>query len=144
MQGNIDPEVLNPRQYFDFLNQVINENKVIGCVFVRRVISSIFYALFNYWGAKRYKSGKKGSGPNGDSYRLDDFFKELSGKGLGYAIYEIFVHRVAADHYVLNPNRISIWVRPWKGLQDDVEISRDKLSELLVYAYEILDYLENK
>ena len=140
--GSLDPEALNPRSYLAYLKQFAANNKSLDQVFVRRIIGSIFYALYNYWAAKSYLKGKRGDGPYQDSFRLSDFFTDMVKLGLEDAIYRIFIHRVAADHYVLNPTRIKVVTRPWKDVEVDVEINRDKLVKLLDLALTVLDFLE--
>ena len=56
--------------------------------------------------------------------------------------YPLFLYRVAADHYILNPTRAELADKPWKGVQENVEINYDVLETLLNLAYDILKYLE--
>ena len=140
--GSLDPESLNPRRYLVYLKQFVSTSNAMDQVFVRRIIGSIFYALYNYWAAKTYSRGRRGDGPYRDSFRLSDFFTDMISLGLEDAIYRIFIYRVAADHYVLNPTKIRIITKPWKDVEIDVEISQDKLVKLLDLAIQILDFLE--
>lgn len=144
MQGcTSNPERLNPRQLIDYLKQVIVDKRdSLNEVFIRRIISAIFFALFNYWAIKNYAKGNRGNGPYGDSFKLSTFFEDLVNKGLDHAIYPIFLYRVAADHYVLNPTRVELLTRPWKSLQENIEINYEVLDKLLRLAYEVLEYLE--
>lgn len=142
-EGASEPERLNPRRFIDYLKRfVINKGTVLDEVFVRRAISALFFALFNYWGLKIYVKGKREDGPYGDSFRLQTFFEDLLSNGLDYAVYPIFLYRVSADHYVLNPTRVVLLSRPWKGTQENVEINYNVLVTLLDLAYDILEYLE--
>jgi len=78
----------------------------------------------------------------GDSFRLSTFFENLLSKGLDYAIYPLFLYRVGADHYIPNPTTVVLLSKPWKDVQENVEINYDVLEMLLESAYDILDYLE--
>jgi len=139
-----DPEKLNPRQFIDYLKVFVDNRKtVLDEVFIRRIISVIFFALFNYWALKSYIKGKRGDGPYKDSFRFNMFFEDLLRQGLEYAIYPIFLYRVGADHYILNPTRVELTSKPWKGEQDDVKICYHALEKLIDLAYDILEYLEN-
>jgi len=137
------PERLNPRQLMDFLKQFVTRKRtILNEVFIRRAVSAIFFALFNYWALKSYIKGKRGNGPYGDSFRLSTFFEDLLSKGFDYAVYPLFLYRVGADHYILNPTRVELTSKPWKGVQEDIEINYDVLETLLDLAYDILEYLE--
>ncbi len=142
-ESSSNPERLNPRQLMDHLKQfVANKRTTLNEVFIRRIVSAVFFALFNYWALKSYIKGKRGDGPYGDSFRLSTFFEDLLSKGFDYAIYPLFLYRVGADHYILNPTTVVLLSKPWKGVQENVEINYDVLEMLLESAYDILDYLE--
>ena len=138
-----DPEGLNPCQLMDYLKQlVVNKRTILNEIFIRRVISAIFFSLFNYWALKSYTKGKRGDGPYRDSFRFLTFFEDLHRNGFEYAIYSFFLYRVGADHYILNPTRVELNSKSWKGVQEDAEINYDVLETLLDLAYGILEYLE--
>ncbi|MCE4610580.1 MAG: hypothetical protein F7B17_01250 [Desulfurococcales archaeon] len=86
--------------------------------------------------------GKRGDGPNSDSFSLSMFFEDLLARGLDYAIYPLFLYRVGADHYILNPTRVVLLTKPWKGREEDVEINVKILDRILELSYEILEELE--
>jgi len=142
-ESTSNPERLNPRQLLEYLKQIVaNRRNALNEVFIRRIISAIFFGIFNYWALKSYIKGKRGDGPYGDSFRFPSFFEDLLSAGFDYAIYPLFLYRVGADHYVLNPTEVELQSRPWKGVRDYVEISYDILEKLLESAFDILDYLE--
>lgn len=138
-----NPERLNPRQLMDYLKQFVTSRRaILNEVFMRRIISAVFFAPFNYWALKSYIKGKRGDGPYGDSFRLSTFFEDLLSKGFDYVIYPLFLYRVGADHYILNPTRVELTSKPWKDIQENVEINYDILETLLDLAYETLEYVE--
>jgi len=51
-------------------------------------------------------------------------------------------YRVAADHYALNPTKVVLASKPWKGREEEVIIDEVVLRKALESAYDILDYLE--
>ena len=63
-------------------------------------------------------------------------------EGLDYALYILFLYRVAADHYALNPTKVVLASKPWKGREEEVIIDEVVLRKALESAYDILDYLE--
>ncbi len=86
-----NPERLNPRQLIDYLKQfATNKKAALNEVFIRRIISAVFFALFNYWALRSYIKGKRGDGPYEDSFRLSIFFEDLLSKGYDYTIYPLF------------------------------------------------------
>jgi len=65
--------------------------------------------------------------------------------GLDKAIQELYLYRVLADHYALNPTYVSIAKR-FKGQKfvEKVyaELNYEKLMELIDYALDLLSFLE--
>jgi len=142
-ESSSDTERLNPRRFIDHLKHVVSSREIVlDEVFVRRAISALFFSLFNYWAIKSYARGKRGNGPLRDSFPLSAFFEDLLRSGLDYAIYPLFVYRVGADHYTLNPTTVVLISKPWKGRQENVNISYSVLEKLIELSYDILDYLE--
>jgi len=111
-------------------------------VVLRRIISAIYLSLFNYWSLKNYHKGARGEGPLQDSFWYASFHEDLLKRGLDHAIYTIYLYRVAADHYVLNPTKVALTSKPWKGKEMDVEISEEALKRVLEAACDILNMLE--
>ncbi len=56
--------------------------------------------------------------------------------------YTLSLYRVGADRYILNPTRVELTSKLWKGVQENVEINYDILETLLDSAYDILECLE--
>ena len=57
-------------------------------------------------------------------------------------MFTIYLYRVAADHYTLNPTKVVLRSRPWKDVVKDVEINDTALEMVLDSACDILEYLE--
>ena len=118
----------------DCLKEVVASKRgALNEVFIRRIVSAVFFALFNYWALKSYIKGRRGDGPYGDSFRLLTFFEDLLSKGFDYAVYPLFLYRVGANHYVLNPTTVVLLSKPWKGVRENVEINHDVLELSLIH-----------
>lgn len=142
MQTSVqNPEKLNPRELIKYLSEIVEKN-TLSEVAVRRIISAIYFALFNYWSMKSYYKGLRGEGPLGDSFWYSSFNEFLLKQGLDHAAYTSYLYRVAVDHYALNPTKVVLTTRPWKGVEEEVEINDDALRKILESAYEILEALE--
>ena len=141
--GTNDPERLNPRGLLEFFERVVKEERQkLNEVAVRRIISAVYFALFNYWSLKSYLKGERGDGPCQDSFWYSTFNEHLLNQGLDYAVFTIYLYRVAADHYTLNPTKVVLRSRPWKDVAKDVEINDRALEMVLESARDILEYLE--
>ena len=118
---------------------------------LRRVASALFLSLYNYWAIKSYKLyNKRYKNPsraskNQDNFPHLEFIEEMIGKGLDEAIQELYLYRVLADHYALNPTYVSITKR-FKGQKfvEKVyaELNYKELRELIDYALDVLSFLE--
>ena len=142
--GTQDPEKLNPRRLLEYFMGILgNERYKLSEVVIRRAISAVYFALFNYWSLKSYLKGLRGNGPLRDSFWFSTFNEYLLKQGLDYAVYTIYLYRVAADHYALNPTKVVLTSKPWKKEEKEVEINYDALEMVLESAYDILEHLEN-
>ncbi len=135
------PERLNPRKLIDYLADLRNRH-ALDEVAIRRIISAVYFALFNYWSLKSYIKGLRGGGPLKDSFQLSVFHEHLLRRGLDYAVYTVYLYRVAADHYTLNPTKVKLTSRPWRGEEKEVEIDEMVLERVLESARDILEDLE--
>lgn len=143
-QSPPDPEKLNPRQLIDSLSRLASNKKALDEVLIRRNASTLFFALFNYWAAKSYAKGRRARGhcPYEDCFPYSEFLQEMLGAGLEYAIYPLYLYRVLADHYTLNPTKVILTSRPFKNRQAEVGLSHNTVDNLLRLAYDVLEYLE--
>lgn len=135
------PEPLNPRKLIDYFANLRNQNE-LDEVTIRRIISAVYFALFNYWSLKSYTRGSRGGGPLGDSFSFSKFHEHLLKQGLDYAVYTIYLYRVAVDHYTLNPTKVALTSKPWRGQAKEVKIDEAALDKVLESAYDILNHLE--
>ncbi len=138
-----DPEKLNPRKLLEYFVKILKDRRhTLNEVIIRRIISAVYFALFNYWSLKSYLKGLRGNGPLKDSFWFSTFNEYLLKQGLDYAVYTIYLYRVAADHYTLNPTKVVLTSKPWKEEEKEVEINNVALEMILESAYDILEYLE--
>jgi hypothetical protein len=54
-----DQARLDPQKLFSVIEDAINRGCVAEEVLIRRAISAIYFALFNYWAEKRYGKGER-------------------------------------------------------------------------------------
>ena len=144
MQGCTERlEKLNPKKLLDALTDIVAQRR-LDEVWVRRIVSMLYFALFNYWGAKSYcKRGLRGKGPNQDMFHYTRFHEELAMAGLDRDIYVLYIYRVAADHYVLNPTKVKLYDKVFGGVEE-VTLDDDAARKALEAASNILRYLENQ
>ena len=109
---------------------------------LRRVVSALYFSLFNYWALKYYSKGNRGNGPLHDYFSLSEFTRFLYKNGLDREIYTLLVYRVAADHYALNPTEVVITDRQWKGKNVRVNIDENSVKIVLKAAEQVLCFLE--
>jgi len=137
-------EKLNPRKLFELINRLIN-NGAVDEVLMRRIASSLFLSLYNYWSLKAYvkynrRYNVKGrSSPKGYNLPHKWFLKDMLMQGLDEII-DIYLYRVWADHYALHPTDVVLNVDGNKVFK--VEVDLNKLKDILNSAYHILNYLE--
>ncbi|MCD6469437.1 hypothetical protein J7L29_01395 [Candidatus Bathyarchaeota archaeon] len=102
-RGSSRATILDPSALISLIKKLYEADKIKNEVLLRRSISALYFALFNYWSAKMYDAGKRGSGQYKDSWRLRDFTSEMLQKGLDPQVRVLYGYRVAVDHYTLNP-----------------------------------------
>jgi len=143
-------EELNPRRLIDSIKQIVDKT-AIDVVHLRRIASTLFFSLYNYWATKSYKIyNKRYTNPlraskNQDNFPHSEFIEEMTEKGFDEEIRELYLYRVLADHYALNPTYITlITTAKGKKLEEKVyvEVNHEKLKELINFALVILSYLE--
>ncbi len=100
---------LNPSAIISLIEKQFKEGRITDEVYIRRAISALFFALFNFWAAKKYDAGDRGKGPCQDQWPLTKFNQEMLYKGLDAQIIFLYSYRVAADHYTLNPTTVKLW-----------------------------------
>lgn len=134
-------DALKPEGFLKFVRELVVEGRIAGEACIRRALSALYFSLFNYWAAKKYDQGVRRKGPKQDRFDYREFHGEMLGKGLDAELVFLYVHRVAADHYVLNPTDIKVYgeeiaVRLPRKLS--VHISVETLEKAIEAAEEIL------
>jgi len=99
---------LKPDYFIDLVEQLAN-SKIKDEVCVRRLLSGLYFSLFNYWAAISYDNGNRGKGPRQDRFSYREFHESLLSEGLDAELLLLYTYRVAVDHYVLNPTMIQIY-----------------------------------
>jgi len=143
-------EGLNPRRLIDSVKQIVDKT-AIDAVLLRRIASALFFSLYNYWAIKSYKLYNKRytnpsrAGKNQDNFPHSEFIEEMAEKGFDEETRELYLYRVLADHYALNPTYVTL-VTSAKGKRFEekvyAELNQEKLKELVNYALAILSFLE--
>ena len=107
--GTLRTSKLNPTDFIDFLESLIGENIAESEVYARRIISALYFSLFNYWAAKKYyEERKRGKGTYQDRFAYKQFHEELLGRGLDKEVILLYTLRTASDHHIENPTIIDV------------------------------------
>lgn len=133
---------LNPEKFLTFIENLVQDNKISDEVFARRFISAIFMAIYNYWAAKQWDSGKRYKGSNQDYIPYTLFIKDMLDRGLDRPIIFIYLRRILADHYVLNPTIINIWDKILPSQKIPVALKPGDVKIALNAAKEILGNIQ--
>ncbi len=148
--GNERVTQLDPTDFFDNISLFVKEHvNELGEVYIRRIISSLFLALFNFWGCKRkYVKKELGTKTNQDYYSFGMFIRELLENGYDAEIISLYLYRTAADHYIDNPTTIEIqdkWVsKKLSTKKTKVSLNKDSLKRSIEAAMDILDFLKER
>jgi hypothetical protein len=136
--GNRDQARLDPQGFLRIIEKVAKSDRVDE-VIIRRAISAIYFAFFNYWAEKRYGKGVRGTGIYGDAFSYTDFHIDMVSKGLEKEMFILYLYRVAVDHYTLNPTYVTLTSSPWKRLRPvKVRIGMERLREVIDAAKKVL------
>jgi len=79
-------EELNPRKLINAVEQIADKTVIVK-VPLRRIASTLFFSLYNYWAIKSYKlHNKRYTNPsraskNQDNFPHSEFIEEMSEKG---------------------------------------------------------------
>jgi hypothetical protein len=141
--GDRDQTRLGPQKLLSIIEDAVKSNYIVEEVLIRRAISAIYFALFNYWAEKRYGKGVRGKGIYGDAFSYAEFHRDVVSKGLEKEILILYLYRVAVDHYMLNPTYVTLMSSPWRGLPPmKVGIDIEKLRYAIDAAKRILTTIE--
>ena len=119
---------LKPNNLIDIIKKYMN--KALNEVVVRRSISALYFALFNYWSAKAFEKGERGRGTLQDSFSLSKFHSDIRTLGLDPYIKLIYEGRVAVNHYTLNPTKAKIY-NGHKEYDINIKIDKNYLNKIL-------------
>jgi len=107
--GSSRTTALDPSHFMSLIESLIDESIVKDEVCIRRIVSALYFCLFNYWAARKYElDRRRGRGTYQDRFSYRQFHEELLGKGLDKDVVLLYTLRTASDHYVLNPTIIEI------------------------------------
>lgn len=139
----MNQNILDPTEFIDRATTLMKSSYV----FTRRIISALYFSLFNYWAYKTFHDqGIKGKGPNHDKFDHKDFSRTLIENNLGPQIVLLYKYRVLVDHYLLDPNIIEVWDKEVaKIIREDkikVNINESILEKIINSAKEILNWLK--
>jgi len=81
---------LNPTAFIDLAEKIISSNHVNETI-LRRIISGLYFSLFNYWAFTRFYRGKKGKGPRQDKYPQHEFYLDMIDKGAEKELLELTI-----------------------------------------------------
>ncbi len=137
-RGNPRTVTLNPLPVISTIENYFNEGKLTEEVYIRRALSALFLALFNYWSAKKYESGSRGKGHYQDRWTYTEFVNDMLSKGLDPQIIHLVKFRVAADHYTLNPTFVEVHPIQYR---ESCEITGNNLKRAIECAKELYNIL---
>lgn len=124
-----------------------SKNYNLDEVFIRRIMSSLYFSLFNFWANKKYfLENKRRKGPKQDCFSFIEFVEEMISNALDAEIKLLHTYRIASDHYALNPTIIKHGGRAEEffGIREEVEIDESSLKKAIESAEEILKVLREE
>ena len=141
--------LLNPKKILSELSNLVNEysniDESMSEVEMRRIFSTLYFSLFNYWSEIYYnKLHKRGGGINGDRFSHKEFSRYIIRNNLSMEYVLLFTFRVFSDHYLLNPNTIEISDHEVNSLIDgtqSINMSFENVKEALNCADSIFHFL---
>jgi len=130
----------------DLVENLVKSGMVKDEVCIRRVISALYFCLFNYWAARWYEiDRKRGKGTFQDRFPFRQFHQYLLGRRLDKEVVLLYMLRTASDHYMLNPTTIDVQNKEILSLipreKIEVNISIDKLKISIESSRKILKTL---
>ena len=113
-------------------------------VLIRRYMSAMYMALFNYWAAKEYYNGKNmhkvGKSGEDDDFQQTEFEESMLGRGVDREIKTLSIYRNACDHRIKNP---AMGIRPPAGIRNNnVPINNNSLKKVFFSFNTLLNQLK--
>ena len=117
---------LNPLEYLEWLDNILNKNGNLSDVMLRRFISSAYFCVFNYFASEIFENGNTNcKKENMGSNCMQDFISQRS-----YRLIDdwntIYSSRKAVDHYLKNP---ASWKEGNKKVS--MEINSERLKKVI-------------
>ena len=138
-QGAGRARALRPEKILIITKDFLRKNRDLDEVLIRRLISSLYFSLFNYWSAKVFEAGRRGAGKLMDSFKYSEFHGDIRVRGLDPYIKLIHEARVAVDHYTLNPTIVTIY----NGYTIQISIDKNCLINVLKASETILKLIDS-
>ncbi|MFA4720621.1 hypothetical protein [Pyrococcus kukulkanii] len=137
---------VDPSEFISLLKKFVeSKNYELDEVFIRRIISSLYFSLFIYWANRKYfLENKRSKGPKQDRFSFVEFVKDMISNSLDAEIKLLHTYRIASDHYALNPTIIKHEgsAREFFGIREEVRIDKTALRKAIESAEEILRVLK--
>jgi len=143
-QGRCRERSLNPIHFLNLIDRIKTLNLFSEEVILRRIISSLYFSLFNYWAYKKYFiRGERGRGPYQDNYPVEQFYRDMLSTGKDRHLIELLYYRVAADHHIANPTKVRLYIsRSISFGEREVRITLESVLKLMEIVRELLDAIE--
>lgn len=113
-------------------------------VLIRRYMSAMYMALFNYWVAKEYNKGLNthtiGKSREDDDFLQTEFEDCMRGNKVDREIKTLSVYRNACDHRIKNPAKGIMF--PRGIINVDVPINNNSLKKVYISFQSLLNFLE--
>ncbi len=132
---------LDPTPFIQLVSSYLDKDN-IDEVLIRRFISGLYHSIFNYWGLKKYLSNKKGKGLKQDNFSHNAFYKDLLSKGMDRKLLVLLYFRIAADHHVLNPTSVKVYISKTLNFPEkEIHLTKNALKKTYQITLEILGKL---
>ena len=68
---------LRPDYFIKLVEQLMRNGKIKDELCIRRLISALYFTLFNFWAAVKYDKGIREKGPKQDRFDYSEFHNDL-------------------------------------------------------------------
>ena len=133
--------LLDPSEWLKSIDLKANEE-----VMIRRQISAMYMAAFNFWAsAEYYIRGLEGNGVSKqpDDFREQDFDKVAIHLKKFREMQYLSVSRNACDHRLKNPAS-GVMFTPNSSKEDDILIDNSRLNRCYTCLQELVDAIKNE
>ena len=133
-------DTLRPDEVLELAKE-LSSREPVSEVIIRRVVSALYFSLFNYWAARRYDRGVRGRGPRQNRFAYRELHEDMLKEGLDAEVVFLYTYRTASDHYVLNPTIIEVFNKALEkilGKRARARIDKTSLERAIESAEEIV------